>query len=180
MTSPAELDQWRQLAEAEVEALPTTLVHYKKPPHQRFCLKYVCAPLACSPCILFSGLFRLLCCIPTCGESIGGSCCKVYVTESSDKCVTAPCTVADEAVARPKHLSQCLSEPGAKELVWTVFDKLISKMEASTNHGDRYRMMDWLIREAGNFGLFIASAAATPQNARVLFSAALGAHIQQQ
>ena len=127
------------------------------------------AALACMPCILYSTLVRLVCAAPTCGESIGGGVCGVYVTRSSDRCISAgfsPLTKKAPTSLRARgDLSWARHDAAALAILAPVFAEAAARAAAAAQSprqteaaaaapapDRRYKLCDWMSHHAAVLG----------------------------
>lgn len=167
-----EIESWVERARKEIAILPLPIKYYKYNKYQRAFMKYVAMPLMCMPCLTFSTMFRCMCCLPTCGESIGGSCYGSYVTRSSDDCIGATIQVANTEEAQDVDLSKHLDVPEARKIVWTVLTEALDKMDKVESPSEKYIISEWLNKQVRTFKLDIPPIVAFT-NMRACMSAAI-------
>lgn len=171
----AGLAAWVRAAQEDAQRLPAAPKRYRYSAPRRATQRWVCTPLSCLPCLLYSGCFRLLCALPTCGESIGGACCGVYVTRTSDDCLRVCWRGADEEA--PTHtvggdLSWVAGDAAALARVRPVLECALDRMDAAAPVA-RYAVVDWLGKQMAALG-HAPPPTLVPANARRAVQAMCG------
>ena len=108
------------------------------------------------PCVLVSGLTRLVCCFVTvpclgCVRAVEGDVCGTYVTKLSDDCIDGLCTESNRTITNQARVNFCLTDK-YKAIVKPAFNLFVNRF-AMASASNKYKMADWLTKMCSDMGL---------------------------